>query len=86
MWESAETQWPPIFRHPGNSEFENRSNELISDSMVVSILYKSKNERSWAHKRLFNLQPQFSRLGTQGPASHVLCDFVSVWCLCWCNG
>ena len=23
---------------------------------------------SWAHKRLFNLPPQFSRLGTQGPA------------------
>ena len=22
----------------------------------------------WAHKRLFNLPPQFSRLGTQGPA------------------
>ena len=33
---------------------------------------------SWARKRLFNLLPQFSRLGTQGPASHVLCDFVSV--------
>ena len=29
---------------------------------------------------LFNLLPQFSRLGTQGPASHVVvaCDFVSV--------
>ena len=23
---------------------------------------------SWAHKRLFNLPPQFSRLGTEGPA------------------
>ena len=33
---------------------------------------------SWARKRFFNLPPQFSRLGTQGPASHVLCDFVSV--------
>ena len=30
---------------------------------------------SWARKRL---PPQFSRLGTQGPASHVVCDFVSV--------
>ena len=27
---------------------------------------------SWARKRLFNLPPQFSRLGTQGPASHVV--------------
>ena len=27
---------------------------------------------SWAHKRLFNLPSQFSRLGTQGPASHVV--------------
>ena len=26
---SAETQWPPIFRHPGNSEFENGTNEII---------------------------------------------------------
>ena len=25
---------------------------------------------SWASKTLFNLLPQFSRLGTQGPASH----------------
>ena len=26
MRQSAETQWPPIFNHPGNSEFENGSN------------------------------------------------------------
>ena len=31
---------------------------------------------SWAHKRLFNLLPQFSRLGIQGPASHVGLFFV----------
>ena len=30
----------------------------------------------------FDYKPQFSRLGTQVPASHVLC---SVKCLCWCN-
>ena len=29
MWQSAETQWPPIFRHPGNSEFKNGSNEIF---------------------------------------------------------
>ena len=29
MRQSAETQWPPIFRHPGNSEFENGSNEMF---------------------------------------------------------
>ena len=35
---------------------------------------------SWAHKRLFNLPSQFSRLGTQGPA--LLLSFV-FWCLCF---
>ena len=29
MRESAEMQWPAIFRHPGNSEFENGSNEIF---------------------------------------------------------
>ena len=36
---------------------------------------------SWAHKRLFNLPPQFSRLGTQGPASpflFIICYSLSV--------
>ena len=28
MRQSAETQWPPIFNHPGNSEFENGSKDI----------------------------------------------------------
>ena len=31
---------------------------------------------SWAHKRLFNLPPRFSRLGTLGPASLFLFLFI----------
>ena len=34
---------------------------------------------SWARKRLFNLPPQFSRLGIRGPASHYL---SVLWCIC----
>ena len=34
---------------------------------------------SWAHKRLFNLPPQFSRLGTRGPAS-LSYLLLFVWC------
>ena len=38
-----------------------------------------------SHKRLFNPPPQFSRLGTQGPAPMlccvVSCVFVNVFCV-----
>ena len=36
--------------------------------------------RVWPVKD-FNLPPQFSRLGTHGPASHVLCDFLFIVCV-----
>ena len=37
---------------------------------------------SWASKRLFNLPPQFSRLGTRGPASfYVFCVVVCAFCM-----
>ena len=29
MRHSAEMQQPPIFRHPGNSQFENRTNKIF---------------------------------------------------------
>ena len=44
---------------------------------------------SWAHKRLFNLPPQFSRLGTQGPAFpfHLyVVSLVVFVCIFICDG
>ena len=39
------------------------------------------SRESWARKRLFN---QFSRLGTQGPASFNLCGLCGCMSLCMC--
>ena len=44
-----------------------------------SVRYTGSVGRVWPVKdSLTYIPPQFSRLGTEGPASHVLCDFVSV--------
>ena len=44
------------------------------------------SRESWAHKRLSNLPPQVSRLGTQGPAflffCFVCCVFCALHCMC----
>ena len=37
MQQSAETQWPPIFRHLGNSEIENKSNEIFCISCPFKV-------------------------------------------------
>ena len=51
-------------------------------SLFVGRLGHWVCRESWTHKRLFNLPPQFSRLGTQGPTSFVwLYVFVYV-CFC----
>ena len=42
------------------------------------------SRESWARKTLFNLPPQFSRLGTQGPASFNLCGLRGCMSLCMC--
>ena len=40
---------------------------------------------SWAHKRLFNLPPQFSRLGIRGPGSclSLFVSFMVYMCFVW---
>ena len=44
-------------------------------TMYKYVFYTHVN----VHKRLFNLPPQFSRLGIRGPASHYL---SVLWCIC----
>ena len=38
MRQSAETQWPPIFNHPGNSEFENGNNDIRCPFTLLPVL------------------------------------------------
>ena len=44
-------------------------------------VYTCTCRESWAHKRLFNLPPQFSRLGTQGPAFLFFCFACCAFCV-----
>ena len=43
----------------------------------VTIFASKANLYLVVHKRFFNLLPQFSRLGIQGPASHIYVLFLS---------
>ena len=51
-----------------------------TDALIIHLLIVHRE--FWAHKILFNLLPQFSRLGTQGPASfYVFCVVVCAFCM-----
>ena len=58
---------------------------MLSIARVLAPLSLGGCSESLAHKRLFNLLPQFSRLGTQGPASlykgSMLLSVFRVWCV-----